>query len=151
MVSGRHGGHRRAAVAIVSGTVGDPELVLCDPERDPSGQRWFTVVLADSLVLPGRRRRRSASAVSWTASAAWSGVGRRARASRRSLMVTGGCQHRSCGTDDCAGLGGEGRDFVSRDAEAMATRGVWGRCERGVGVGVRGAFAANGRVANQAS
>jgi hypothetical protein len=48
MVSGHHGGHRRATVAIVFGTVGDPVSVLCDPAGDPPGQRWFTVVLEDS-------------------------------------------------------------------------------------------------------
>jgi hypothetical protein len=32
----------------VFGSEGDPELVLCDPEGDPPGQRWFTVVLDDS-------------------------------------------------------------------------------------------------------
>jgi hypothetical protein len=48
VVSGRHGGHRRTTVAIVYGREGEPELVLCDPEGDPPGQRWLTVVLDDS-------------------------------------------------------------------------------------------------------
>jgi hypothetical protein len=48
-VSGCHGGHRRAMVAIVFGTEGEPVAVLCDAATDPpQGQRWFTVVLNDS-------------------------------------------------------------------------------------------------------
>ena len=43
-----HNGHRRPTVAIVFGTEGEPVAVLCDPEGDPPGQRWFTVVLDDS-------------------------------------------------------------------------------------------------------
>jgi hypothetical protein len=43
-----HRGHGRTTVAIVYGSEGDPELVLCDPETDPPAQRWFTVVLEDS-------------------------------------------------------------------------------------------------------
>ena len=35
-------------VAVVYGEAGVPELVLCDPDGDPPGQRWFTVVLDDS-------------------------------------------------------------------------------------------------------
>lgn len=43
-----HNGHRRTTVAIVFGTEGEPIAVLCDPDGDPPGQRWFTVVLDDS-------------------------------------------------------------------------------------------------------
>ena len=35
-------------VAVVYGESGAPELVLCDPDGDPPGQRWFTVVLDDT-------------------------------------------------------------------------------------------------------
>jgi hypothetical protein len=41
-------GHRRTTVAIVYGKTGDPLLVICDPETDPPGQQWFTIVLDDS-------------------------------------------------------------------------------------------------------
>jgi hypothetical protein len=44
----RRHGHKRTTVAIVYGKVGAPELVLCDPDTDPPGQRWFTVVLEDT-------------------------------------------------------------------------------------------------------
>ena len=47
-MSKRHRGHGRTTVAIVFGTEGEPVAVLCDPEGDPPGQRWFTVVLDDS-------------------------------------------------------------------------------------------------------
>ena len=30
------------------GELGDPVEVLCDPETDPPGQRWFSVVLDDA-------------------------------------------------------------------------------------------------------
>jgi hypothetical protein len=45
----RHREHRRTTLAFVYGTVGDPVAVLCDPAGDPPGQRYFTVVLDDSL------------------------------------------------------------------------------------------------------
>ena len=35
-------------IAMVYGGVGEPELVLCDAEGDPPGQRYFTVALTDS-------------------------------------------------------------------------------------------------------
>jgi len=47
-MSARHRGHGRTTVAVVFGTEGAPVAVLCDPEGDPRGQRWFTVVLDDS-------------------------------------------------------------------------------------------------------
>ena len=43
-----HNEHGRTTVAIVFGTEGDPIAVLCDPDSDPPGQRWFTVVLDDT-------------------------------------------------------------------------------------------------------
>ena len=48
-MSARRGGRGRTTFAFVFGVDGDPELVLCDPEGDAPGQRWFTVVLDDSL------------------------------------------------------------------------------------------------------
>ena len=48
-MSKSHHRHRRTTLAIVYGEVGEPIAVLCDPETDPPGQRWFTVVLEDSL------------------------------------------------------------------------------------------------------
>jgi hypothetical protein len=47
-MSRRHRKHRRATVAIVYGTAGDPVEVLSDAATDPLGQRWFTVVLEDA-------------------------------------------------------------------------------------------------------
>ena len=47
-MSRRHRGHRRTTLAILFGDVADPVAVLCDPASDPPGQRWFTIVLADS-------------------------------------------------------------------------------------------------------
>jgi hypothetical protein len=44
----KHKAHGRTTLAIVFGTEGEPIAVLCDPEGDPPGQRWFTVVLDDS-------------------------------------------------------------------------------------------------------
>ena len=40
--------HRRTTIAFVYGDVGEPVAVLCDPEGDPPGQRYFTIVLDDS-------------------------------------------------------------------------------------------------------
>jgi hypothetical protein len=47
-MSKSHRRHRRTTFAIVFGETGDPIAVLCDPDTDPPGQRWFTVVLDDS-------------------------------------------------------------------------------------------------------
>lgn len=47
-MSRRNWAHRKTTVAIVYGTDGQPVAVLCDPEGDPAGQTWFTVVLDDS-------------------------------------------------------------------------------------------------------
>lgn len=54
LVRVRHGRHSRTTVAIVYGTSGDPDLVLCDAATDPPGQRWFTVVLSDATGPDGR-------------------------------------------------------------------------------------------------
>jgi hypothetical protein len=43
-----HRRHGRTTVAILHGSVGEPVAVLCDAATDPPGQRWFTVVLADT-------------------------------------------------------------------------------------------------------
>jgi hypothetical protein len=40
--------HRSTVVAFLYGTVGEPVAVLCDPDGDPPGLRFFTVVLEDS-------------------------------------------------------------------------------------------------------
>ena len=44
----KHKAHGRTTLAMVFGTEGEPIAVLCDPDGDPPGQRWFTVVLSDS-------------------------------------------------------------------------------------------------------
>jgi len=41
-MSKSHKKHRRTTVAIVFGTEGEPIAVLCDPDGDPPGQRWFS-------------------------------------------------------------------------------------------------------------
>ena len=43
-----HRKRRRTTLAIVYGRKGEPIAVLCDPDGDAPGQRWFTVVLDDS-------------------------------------------------------------------------------------------------------
>ena len=42
-----HRSHRRTTLAIVFGETGEPIAVLCDPDGDPPGLRFFTVVLDD--------------------------------------------------------------------------------------------------------
>jgi hypothetical protein len=38
----------RTAVAMVYGSTGPVRAVYCDPDGDPPGQRWFTVVFDDA-------------------------------------------------------------------------------------------------------
>jgi hypothetical protein len=47
-MSKSHRRHGRTTLAIVFGETGEPIAVLCDPEGDPPGLRWFTVVLDDT-------------------------------------------------------------------------------------------------------
>jgi len=47
-MSKSHRRHRRTTLAIVFGERGEPIAVLCDPDGDPPGQRWFTVILDDT-------------------------------------------------------------------------------------------------------
>ena len=46
-------GHR-TTMLIVFDKDGEPIAVLCDRDGDPSGQRWFTVVLEDTPGPDGR-------------------------------------------------------------------------------------------------